>query len=454
MTRTRPTAHPLLAALIAACAGLVACGPDTPTPRDAESTAPTPAPARDRTTPATQDPARPAAPAPTEPGLPRPIPAGVTPANLRAAASAANQFAFDLFRRAAPEGENAVLSPLNIRHALALAWAGAAGQTQADMASVLHFSGAEHREHANLAGLVAQALTAEGDDAPEVAFASRIWVQDSLSLADTYQPRLEAAYGTAFDTINFGNPGAARGTINDWVSEQTRARIPEVLPDGSISADTRLVLTSAVYLKAAWTAPFEKESTRPGPFTPAGARAVQVPMMHQTVYRNHVVTDTHTAVELAYAGSNLAMLLVMPAGPLDAFEADLDAPALESIVESLDSAEVRLTMPKFEFETTANVADPLKIMGMQVAFTENADFSRMVSEEALMIGGVYHGAFLRVDEAGTEAAAATAITMNVTSAPMEEPEPVVITLDKPFMLAIRDRETGAILFLGRVVDPR
>jgi serpin B len=459
--------------VLALCAGLAACGenaPQTPgaepaTPQENPSGGNTAAPSGSpgsttpgSTTPGSTTPGEPAAP--TTHGD-RPVPTGLTENDLAAAAAAANQFAFELFRQGAPAGQNAVISPLNVRHALALAWAGAGGQTREAMASAMHFSGgseAEDAQHLALAGLVAHALTAQGeaDERPEVSFASRIWVQEGLGLTDGFRPRIEAAYGSGFEAIDIGgDPEGARGRINQWVSGQTRDRIPEVLPMGSISGDTRLVLSAAVYLNAGWVGPFEPESTRDGSFTLAGGEPVDVPMMHQTRWRDHAVTDSYTAVELPYANSPLAMLVVMPtAATLEQFESEMDAPAWAAIVESLGSAEVRLTMPKFEFDTAADLSDPLRAMGMGVAFTENADFSRMTRDEELMIGGVFHGAFLRVDEAGTEAAAATAVTMNVTSAPMEEPEPVVVTIDRPFMLAIRDRETGAVLFLGRVVDPR
>lgn len=387
--------------------------------------------------------------------MPREIPEGVTDRDLRAAASASNQFAFDLLRRAAPAGTNAVLSPLNARHALGLALAGAAGQTLLDMGVALHMTGPEDREHAALAGLVAHALRAEPEDAPEVSFATRIWVERGLPLAEGYAQRVEQAYGSAFESIDFGaDPAAARLHINGWVSGQTRGRIPEVLPDGSIHTDTRLVLGAAVYLNARWSVPFARESTREADFTLADASRVRTPTMHRTARFAHAVAPGHVAVELPYRGSDLSMVIVMPtSGGLDAFEADLDAAAWDAIVERLSVAEIALAMPKFELNTAADLARPLRDMGMAVAFSNRADFSRMVETEPLLIDGVHHGAFLRVDEAGTEAAAATVITMAPTSAPVFT-EPVRITIDRPFLLAIRDRQTGAILFLGRVMDPR
>lgn len=449
---TRHATNAVRLATLLACAGLAACGPDSPTTGGSSGTTPTPA------NPSNPAPSTPSNPAPSEgtTTTPVPTPPTLSPADLQAAASASNQFALDLFRRAATASENAIISPLNVRHALGVTWAGAAGQTRLDMATALRFSEAhEDAEHAALMGLLAHAVATEGEDAPEISGAARVWVQQGRDVVEAFQTRLETTYGAAFAAIDFqGNADAVRGVINRWVAGETRNRIPEVLPRGSVSSDTRLVLSTAIYMNADWVTPFEKESTRNGPFTLASGQSVQVPMMHQSEHQRHAVSESYVAVERPYRGSNLAMLLVMPTtGTLEQFETDLDAPAWEAIVESLGNGEVRLTMPKFEFESAADLAGPLKAMGMAVAFSDQADFSRMVSEESLMIGGVYHGAFLRVDEKGTEAAAATAVTMNVTSAPIMD-EPVEITLDRPFVFAIRDLETGAIVFMGRVVDPR
>ncbi|MEZ6235859.1 MAG: serpin family protein, partial [Phycisphaerales bacterium] len=294
------------------------------------------------------------------------------------------------------------------------------------------------------------------ENRPEVAFASRIWLQDGYALADGYEGRVGAAYGAAFESIDFGaSPDRARRDVNGWIEDQTHDRIQNLLPEGSVTEQTRLILSNAVYLNATWRRQFDADDTRDGAFTLADGTRVQTPMMHQTGYFRHRVTRRHEAVEMPYVGTDLAMLVVMPTrGSLEDFEASLDAAAWAEIVDGLGGGEVILTMPKFEQEQMADVGASLRAMGMERAFTPDAEFGRMVSHEPVMIGGVFHGAFIRVDEAGTEAAAATAIGMVGSAAPGERPRPARITIDKPFLFAIRDTTTGAIVFLGRVTDPR
>ena len=386
-------------------------------------------------------------------------PMGVDDPALRSSALAGNDFAFELLRRSAPAGENAVISPLSVRHAMALAMVGAEGATLEELAAGLGMEGDEADAHAALASLVAHAIAADPrarENLPEVSFASRIWLQHGYALADGYETRVGSAYGAAFESIDFGaDPERARTEVNGWIEDQTRNRIQNLLPGGSVSEQTRLILSNAVYLNATWSRQFFRDSTRDGTFTLAGGQQVRTPMMHQTAWFRHRITGQYQAIEMGYVGSDLAMLVVMPTRrPLEAFEASMDAEAWAAIVDDLVGGEVVLTMPKFEQRQMADVGSSLEAMGMERAFTPDAEFGRMASHEPVMIGGVFHGAFIRVDEAGTEAAAATAISMPAGAAPGEYVPPPRLTIDKPFLFAIRDTTTGAIVFLGRVMDPR
>ncbi|MCA9288086.1 MAG: serpin family protein [Phycisphaerales bacterium] len=389
----------------------------------------------------------------------REAPMGEDDPALRASALAGNDFAFELLRRSAPAGQNAVLSPLSVRHAMALAMVGAEGRTLEELAAGLGMERDEEEAHAALASMVAHAISTNPrvrENRPEVSFASRIWLQDGYALADGYESRVGAAYGAAFQTIDFGaGPDRARRQVNAWIEDQTHDRIRDLLPQGSVTDLTRLILSNAVYLNATWSRQFEAEDTRDGAFTLADGTQVQTPMMHQTAWFRHRVARGYEAVQMGYVGTDLAMLVVMPTrGSLEAFEASMDAAAWSEIVDGLGGGEVILTMPKFEQEQMADVGASLRAMGMERAFTTDAEFGRMVSHEPVSIGGVFHGAFIRVDEAGTEAAAATALMMVGSAAPGEYVPPPRITIDKPFLFAIADTSTGAIVFLGRVVDPR
>ncbi|MCK5434684.1 MAG: serpin family protein, partial [Dehalococcoidales bacterium] len=242
-----------------------------------------------------------------------------------------------------------------------------------------------------------------------------------------------------------------RLTINNWVSDQTEGRIEDLIPQGVIDALTRLVLTNAIYFNAAWEYPFDGDMTEDGPFYLLDGGEVIVPMMSQTESFGYAEGDEYQAVELPYDGGELSMVILLPqTGHFDAFEGSLDAQQVDAIMGRLEYSQVSLTMPKFEFESGFGLKETLAAMGMPVAFSRDADFSGMTGNRDLFIADVIHKAFVSVDEAGTEAAAATAVVMELTAVPEV---PVEVTADRPFIFLIRDIETGTILFVGRIVDP-
>ena len=224
-----------------------------------------------------------------------------------------------------------------------------------------------------------------------------------------------------------------------------------MIPPGVIDSLTRLVLTNAIYFNAAWLYPFSEDMTKDGAFHLLDGREVAVPMMMQTESFGYVEGEGYQAVELLYDGSELSMVVLLPqAGQFEAFESSLDADLVGTIINDLSERQVVLTMPKFEFESHFGLVDTLAEMGMPIAFSGAADFSGMTGTRELMIGDVLHKAFVSVDEAGTEAAAATAVVMKLTAAPSETAK---VTVDRPFVFLIRDIETDAILFVGRVLNP-
>lgn len=228
-------------------------------------------------------------------------------------------------------------------------------------------------------------------------------------------------------------------------------RIEELIPQGAIDAATRLVLTNAIYFNAAWMYPFDEKNTADGDFSLLNGDTVIVPMMYQTELFNYMKGNNYQVVELPYDGNELSMLLIMPdEGNFYSFEQSLDNELVDNIISELETKQVVFSMPQFEFRSEIGLKQILPAMGMPTAFSGMADFSGMTGNNDLFIGDVLHEAFVSVDEAGTEAAAATAVIMKLTAAE----EMVTMSLDHPFIFLIRDIKTGTVLFVGRVLNPK
>ncbi len=384
--------------------------------------------------------------------------ASASPDDAAAAGSAISALGLDLYRAIAAGGEaNVVLSPTSIALALAMARAGARGQTAAEMDAVMRDLGSD----ANAAWLNAldQALatrsgTFKDDSGQDLAVALHIanapFAQEGMPLEQAYLEALASRFGAGLRLVDYvGATEDARKQINAWVDEQTEQRIPELLGPGVLTPDSRLTLVNAIYLKAPWQTAFPDGATAPGPFTRTDGSTVEVPMMHVGEAMPQASGTGWQAVEIPYVGGSLAMTVIVP-DDLAAFEASLTADGLASITGALAEAPVSLTFPKFSIETKAQLADLLAALGMPTAFTDAADFSGITTAEQLAISDVIHQANIDVDEKGTEAAAATAVVMRASGMPAE---PVTVTVDRPFLFALRDVPTGAVLFLGRVADP-
>jgi serpin B len=367
-------------------------------------------------------------------------------------------FALELYQVLRKDHENLFYSPYSISVALALAYAGARGETAQQMADAMHYTLSQERLHAAFNALD-QALASRGEDAMgkdgegfRLHVANAIWGQVDYSFLDAYLDVLALNYGAGLRLVDFVKaPEEARVTINDWVSEQTEGKIEDLIPAGAIDALTRLVLTNAIYFNAAWRMPFDEKLTEDGSFRLLDGSQATVPMMKQVESLGYAMGKGYQAVELPYDGNELSMVILVPdEGQFGAFEDALDADRLEAIVQDLRYVQVALSMPKFEIESSMSLADALAAMGMPVAFSDDADFSGMTGSRDLTISDVVHKAFVSVDESGTEAAAATAVIMKLTAMPAE---PIPVTIDRPFIFAIRDIQTGSLLFVGRVVDP-
>jgi serpin B len=284
-----------------------------------------------------------------------------------------------------------------------------------------------------------------------VTIANALWGQDGHAFEADFLDALAENYGAGMRIVDFvGATEAARGVINEWVADETNDRITDLIPEGALGPMVRMVLTNAVYLDATWRVPFDPEATADGPFTLLDGPQVTVPIMHQEESLPYASGEGWQAVELPYVGGELAMTILVPdAGRYGEIEAD--AGALLDAVRGSEVRMVRLGLPSFEFRTQTGLGDVLRRLGMPGAFDPaTADFSGMTAAERLFISDVIHEAFIAVDEAGTEAAAATAVVMRATGAPMDA---VTLEIDRPFLFSLYDRETGAVLFMGRVLDP-
>jgi serpin B len=381
----------------------------------------------------------------------------VTASELSDLVSGNSAFAFDLYQALREKEGNLFYSPYSISLALAMTYAGARGETEQQMADTLHFL-SQNRLHNAFNGLDLELASrgegAQGKDGEgfRLNIVNAIWGQKDYKFLDEFLDVLAENYGAGLRLLDFINaPEEARITINDWVSHQTDGRIEDLIPQGVIDELTRLVLTNAIYFNAAWLSPFDEDATQNGTFHLLNGGEVVVPMMRQSESFEYTEGEGYQAVELLYDGRELSMVLLLPeAGHFEEFEASLSADRVDSIMKNLEYKHIALTLPKFEFESEFSLADTLAATGMPIAFTGAADFSGMTGTRELFIAEVLHKAFVSVDEAGTEAAAATAVVMELTSVPEA---PIEVTVDRPFVFLIRDLETGTVLFVGRVTNP-
>jgi serpin B len=392
------------------------------------------------------------------------------PAADRGAAAAAemNDFGFDLLRNLDANG-NLVASPTSIALALGMIRPGARGQTAAEMDKVLHAFGADGQEseiRAMLEELASQNVFLKDDgsvitspdpakDAPtvELSVADEAFIQNDLQVEPAYLDSLTSAYNAGVALVDYkNNTEAARLLINQWASDQTRGRIPNILQQGDIDGSTRLVLVNAIYLKAAWDTEFDPSQTANRAFTTAGGKTVQVPTMAIDAKYEYAAGAGYQAIDLPYAMNGLSMTVIVP-DDMASFIGGLSDSQLKAILGAESEAEVDLQLPKFSIETRVGLADVLSGMGMGVAFDPNAaDFSGITTQEPLYVGAVIHQANIDVVEKGTTAAAVTAVVMEAGAAPVQ-PRKVTFHVDKPFLYFIHDNRSGAVLFMGRVDDP-
>lgn len=383
-------------------------------------------------------------------------------------------FGLELLAELSGEGDpsNLLLSPFSVSGALAMTWAGARGDTETEMRETLRFPHDQADLHPTV-GALQYDLNERAESVPrfevpqvwrshtfELAVANALWGQADYTFRESFLETLEENYGSGLREVDFRTDAeGGRDRINGWAASATNGRVDDLIPEGALDRRSRLVLTNAVYLLADWKQPFDPDETEPGRFTALDGETSQVPMMHQEEEEFRYVASReprYQVVELPYVGGDVSMVLVLPPpdGEFESFVASMDGAWLADRFAELDETdpgEVDLTMPRFEFASNFELSSPLESMGMETAFVPSAaNFEGMARPEhngdLLFVADVFHDTFVRVDEEGTEAAAASASHVQMVSAPPS------VTLDRPFLFLIRDRESDAVLFLGQVVD--
>jgi serpin B len=367
-----------------------------------------------------------------------------------------NAFALELYGKLKDRQGNLFLSPYSISTALAMTYAGACGETESQMAKILQFPTAtlSNEQFHNAFGNIVRQLNQAGEKGGyELVVANALWGQKDYKFLQEFLTLVKTNYDGDLKQVDFvRQTEAARKTINDWVESKTKAKIKELIKQGTLDSMTRLVLTNAIYFKGKWAIQFKPDKTQDSPFTLLGGEKVNVPMMNQTGNFSYTETDTIQVLEIPYVNNDLSMVILLPKkldGVKD-LEKELTAENLTGWLAKLRKREVQVWLPRFKLTCEFELAKVLGAMGMPDAFLAKADFSGMTGNKDLFISAVIHKAYVEVNEEGTEAAAATGVAMKLTSIPLPPP---VFRADHPFVFLIRDNHTGSTLFLGRTANP-
>lgn len=361
------------------------------------------------------------------------------------------EFALDLYHQLDKEPGNLFFSPYSLSIGMAMTYAGARGETAAEMAKTLHFSVPPEELHPAMAGLL---NLPQGKTVYELQVANGLWVQKGYPFLPDFLTLTKKYYGAAAQEADFQHAvETARQSINGWVEKQTHGKITQPVPKEAINSKTRFMVANAIYFKGAWATKFDSKNTKDAPFFMNAKDSVVVPMMHQKETFKHLADDLLQAIELPYEGKDLSMLVLLPRKKdgLPELEKALTPVKLSRIAKEMSPAKLDVYLPRFQMMQSFSLDTTLKAMGMPLAFSaEKADFTGINAgkPENLFLGSVIHKAFVEVNEEGTTAAAATVGGGEGTARPTE------FRADHPFVFMIRDRRTNSILFLGRMVDPR
>jgi serpin B len=363
-----------------------------------------------------------------------------------------NRFAFDLFEKIQQEGENVFFSPYSISSALAMTYTGAEGTTQQEMQKIFGFA-KDKQSQAEAFHMLNKHLDTLNDKTIELNVANSLWCQDNYDFLDEFLNINKKYYQAGIRKVDFRNNHPEAGKqINQWVEEETNNKIKDLIKEGTLSPSVRMVLANAIYFNGKWAYPFDKSQTRPEMFYMNQNNRKRVLFMHRSVSVKYYEDELAQVVELPYSGKDLSMMIMLPqeVSGIHKLEQKLDTGLYNEYQESMFSKKVDLWLPRFRVETQYNLNQPLKDLGMNSAFSGDADFSGMTGNKELFISDVAHKAFVEVSEEGTEAAAATGAVMSKTSLVKK----VEFRADHPFIYLIKDNRTGSILFMGRLFEPK
>ena len=380
---------------------------------------------------------------------------GATPAGINSVINANDQFALDLYSQLKNSEGNIFFSPYSISTALAMVYDGARGKTADEIQSVFHFPTDGDLRKSSFAAIHNQLNKA--DAKYKLNIANALWAQNDYKFLNDYLTTVQQYYAGKATNVDFKNSTEeARQTINKWVESKTNNKIKDLFPQGSLNNMTRLVLTNAIYFKGTWITQFEKSQTKDDDFRVSSADTIKVQMMRRTDKNskfNYTEDDNIQILEMPYEGDKLSMMVLLPKNDsLSSLESSLSLEKINDWRNKLQEQRVYVFMPKFTFDTKYSMDKTLEKIGMPTAFTSNADFSGMDGTQNLFIQKVIHQAFVNVNEEGTEAVAATGVSM-VTKSAMPQ-QSIIFRADHPFIFIIQDKDNGNILFLGRVVNPK
>ena len=361
-----------------------------------------------------------------------------------------NSFAFDLYKQLRSEEGNIFISPLSIRTALAMTYGGARGDTALQMADVLYFSLDQEKFHADMGALLGDLKESGSKGIYELYIANALWGQRGYEFLDEFLKLIRKNYDSRLRRVDFiSATEQARETINAWVERKTKGKIRNLIQKGIISYLTRLVLTNAIYFKANWKTQFKEEDTENAAFRLLSGDVVDAPFMFQEGKFRFLETADFQALEMPYAGDRLAMTIFLPRNlrGIKKFEKSLTAENLDNWLGVMQERAVIVYFPRFKVSSKFDLVEVLKSLGMVDAFSiVKADLSGINGTRELFISAVVHKAFVSVNERGTEASGATGVVIDLGMTP-------AFRADHPFLFLIRDVQSGAILFIGRVTNP-
>jgi serpin B len=378
----------------------------------------------------------------------------VTEAGRAAVVEGNNAFAVALYHQLGGQTGNLFFSPESISTALAMAYAGARGNTASEMAKALHYTLPPGQLHPAMGALLRNLNAPHSDYQLNVANA--LWAQQGYTFLDQFLNLLKTDYGAGLQQVDFkGAPEAARSTINQWVEQKTEDKIKDLLAPGALRPDTRLVLTNAIYFKGDWQTQFDKAQTRNEDFYLSQTKSATAPLMHREGSFGYFDGGTFQVLEIPYKSNELSLIVLLPKerSGLPGLENTMTASKMQQWLSKVAPvSKVIVTIPRFKSTQEFELSAALRALGMPQAFASGADFSGMTGKRDFAISAVIHKAFVDVNEEGTEAAAATAVTMRAL-AMRAGPAPPVFRADHPFIFLIRDNSSRSILFMGRITDP-